>query len=159
MTDELNCSDGAKMLIERMKTHPDEFRGGSARWAMVMNQMLQVRRGGVENNVMMSRRDMNALFDAFETHVMEPAMAAHVVEELMTPKAERKKVQITRPLGKSVLTPAKMQEEALKILEQEFSKAYSAGDHVRATHLLDEYDYQTTGSYDPWSIKHRKPQT
>lgn len=148
MTDELNCSDGAKMLIERMKTHPDEFRGGSARWAMVMNQMLQVRRGGVETNILMSRRDMNALFDAFETHVMETAMAAHVVEELMTPKAERKKVQITRPLGKSVLSPSMMQEEALKILEQKFERAYKANDHVRATQLLDEYEYQNKSRYD-----------
>ncbi len=149
MTDELNCSDGAKMLIERMKTHPDEFRGGSARWAMVMNQMLQVRRGGVETNILMSRRDMNALFDAFETHVMETAMAAHVVEELMSPRAERKTVVVRpRPPGKSVLSPSMMQEEALKILEKEFERAYKENDHPRAAALLDEYEYQNKSRYD-----------
>lgn len=94
MDDELDCSDGAKMLIERMKTHPDEFRGGSARWAVVMNQTLQVRRGGVESNVFVSKRDMNALFAAFETHVMETSLTEHVIKELMEPKEERKKVQV-----------------------------------------------------------------
>lgn len=96
MSDELNCSDGAKMLIERMKTNPEEFRGGHARWALVINQVLQVRRGGVENNIMMSKRDMNALWDAFERHVMEPALAEFAIEELMTPKAERKKVSVVK---------------------------------------------------------------
>jgi hypothetical protein len=100
MSDELDCSDGAKMLIERMQTNPEEFRGGSARWAAVVNQMLQVRRGGLENNLMMSTRDMNALWDAFERHVMEPALAARVITELMEPKAEGKRLEV-RPRGKS----------------------------------------------------------
>lgn len=157
MTDELNCSDGAKMLIERMKTHPDEFKH-NGRWSNIINQVMDVRKGHVGTNHV-SRRDMNAIFDAYETHIMEHKLTERIIEELMTPKPERKAVQVTRSPGKSVLSPSMMQEEALKILEKEFSKAYSAGDHVRATQLLDEYDYQTTGSYDPWSIKHGKPQT
>lgn len=121
MTDELNCSDGAKMLIERMKTNPEEFRGGSARWAVVVNQMLLVRKGGVENNLMVSRRDMNALFEAFETHVMENALAEFAIKELMEPKEDRKKVQVKRGVP---LTSAKITEEALKALHEQYNKAY-----------------------------------
>lgn len=118
MTDELDCSDGAKMLIERMQSNPEEFRGGSARWAVVMNQMLQVRRGGTENNIMMSKRDMNALFNAFEKYVMETALAEHVVKELMEPKPARKQVQV-KPW-----TKAQLEQQMTELLEEEYKNAF-----------------------------------
>jgi len=139
MTDELDCSDGAKMLIERMKEYPQEFRGGSARWSMVIHQVLQVRRGGVENNIMMSKRDMNALWDAFERHVMETALAEHVITRMMEPELERKKVQVTRP---APLTSRQMTEESLKVLQAEFEKAYRESDYHRYAELVAEYEYQ-----------------
>lgn len=148
--DELNCSDGAKMLIERMQSNPEEFRGGAARWATVMNQMLQVRRGAVENNVFMSRRDMNALFDAFEKHVMETSLAEHVIKKLMEPKAERKKVQVKRA---SPITAAGLTDEALKILEAEYRKVCEDAE-------ADRLRYKAADRYDlPWDIKHGRPQT
>lgn len=124
MSDDLDCSDGAKMLIERMKTNPEEFQGGNARWATVVHQMLQVRRGGVENNVFMSKRDMNALFNAFETYVMETALAEHVIKELTEPKAERKRVDI--------LTSKEMSMRAKMLLEEEYKRMYAA--QQRAEH-------------------------
>lgn len=90
--EELDCSEGAKMLIERMKDTPEEFRGHNARWSVVVNQMLQVRRGGFENNIMVSKRDMNALFAAFERYVMETALVQHVIEELADPKPPTRKL-------------------------------------------------------------------
>ena len=122
MSEELNCSDGARMLIERMKTNPEEFRGGGARWAHAVNQMLQVRRGSAENNLMMSRRDMNALFNAFETYVMETALAEYTIKELMEPKPERKNVEVRR----AVQTPASLKKEVLKLLElgEQYTRAY-----------------------------------
>jgi hypothetical protein len=145
MSDELNCSDGAKLLIERMKTNPEEFRGGQARWSVVVNQMLQVRRGAVENNLMMSRRDMNALFDAFETHVMEHALAEFAIHELMEPKPERKKVQVKRA---TPITASQVEKAALDILQEEFGKAYAEGNHAKARAIADEYEYRATGRYD-----------
>jgi hypothetical protein len=136
MSEELNCSDGAKMLIERMKTNPEEFRGGHARWAIVINQVLQVRRGGVENNIMMSKRDMNALWDAFERHVMEPALAEFAIEELMTPKPERKKVQV------NPLTKAQLDRQMSDMLQAEFSRAYAEGNHAKAKAIAEEYEYR-----------------
>lgn len=136
MSEELNCSDGAKMLIERMKTNPEEFRGGQARWAVVVNQMMQVRRGGFENNLMMSRRDMSAMFDAFETHVMEPALAAHAIQELMEPKEARKKVEV-KPL-----TKAQLNQQMNDMLQAEFSRAYAEGNHAKAKAIAEEYEYR-----------------
>lgn len=143
MSEELNCSDGAKMLIERMKTNPEEFRGGHARWAVVINQVLQVRRGGVENNIMMSKRDMNALWDAFERHVMEPALAEFAIEELMTPKAERKKVSV-KPL-----TPARLTEEALKVLEEEYKQVYAAQNAAHNPYRAQQSGVQNS-AYNPF---------
>lgn len=135
------------MLIERMKTNPEEFRGSGARWAMVMNQMMQVRRGSVETNILMSRRDMNALFDAFETHVMETALAEHTITELMEPRAERKKVQVRTP-GKSVLAMDPITQQALKVLEGEFDKAREEGNREKAEYLLKEYNSRYNSRYN-----------
>lgn len=133
MSDDLNCSDGAKMLIERMKTHPEEFRGGGARWAVAVNQMLQVRRGGTENNLMMSRRDMNALWDAFERHVMEPALAEYAVTEMMEPKAEK------HP-AKKLLVPANMRSEMFRLMEESYKREYYEAEQKLRYNSLGRYD-------------------
>ncbi len=143
MSEELNCSDGAKMLIERMKTNPEEFRGGQARWAVVINQVLQVRRGAVENNIMMSKRDMNALWDAFERHVMEPALAEFAIEELMTPKAERKKVEV-KPV-----TPAELDRQVSEMLEKEYARMRAA-QHAAQNNAYNSYRGQMASSTNPF---------
>ncbi len=131
------------MLIERMKTNPEEFRGGQARWAVVINQVLQVRRGGVENNIMMSKRDMNALWDAFERHVMEPALAEFAIEELMTPKAERKKVEV-KPL-----TQAQLSQQMNEILEAEYRRMRAAQSAAQDP-AHNPYRNQLTGGQHPF---------
>jgi hypothetical protein len=143
MSEELNCSDGAKMLIERMKTNPEEFRGGQARWAVVINQVLQVRRGAVENNIMMSKRDMNALWDAFEQHVMEPALAEFAIEELMMPKAERKKVEV-KPL-----TKAQLNQQVNEMLEKEYRRMQAAQDAASNPYRAQQSGVQNS-AYNPF---------
>lgn len=145
MSEELNCSDGAKMLIERMKTNPEEFRGGQARWAVVINQVLQVRRGAVENNIMMSKRDMNALWDAFERHVMEPALAELAIEELMTPKAERKKVEV-KPMP---LTQAQLNQRVNEALEKEYHRMQAAQDAAANPYRAQQSGVQNS-AYNPF---------
>lgn len=121
--DELNCSDGAKMLIERMQSNPEEF-GHNGRWSNIINQMLEVRKGTIGMN-RVSRRDMNALFDAYETYIMEPKLAESIINELMEPKAEKKKPN-------KLLTPGNMSHEMLKLLEQQYSQAYCEYEADRA---------------------------
>ena len=142
MSDELACSDGAKMLIERMKSNPEEFRNSSGRWAQVVNQMLAVRRGGFDSSHMMSTRDMNALFNAYQEYVMETALAEYVMTELMDPETKRKQVTVTpRSPGKPVYYPTMRDEERARI---ELEMARLEHDYKRR---LAEAQYSTTKTW------------
>lgn len=95
MTQELNCSDGAKMLIERMQTHPKEFWGSGAKWSTVMNQAISRAKGVNENHMMLTERDAKALCDAFEKYIREALLAEHVITRVMDPEHDRKQVEIS----------------------------------------------------------------
>lgn len=101
MTQELNCSDGAKMLIERMQTNPHEFWGASSKWSTVMSQVFSRMRGSSESHMMLTERDAIALHDAFEQYIREPMLAEYVIKNTMAPQPERKQVEV-RNLGKSM---------------------------------------------------------
>jgi hypothetical protein len=101
MTQEMNCSDGAKMLIERMQTNPNEFWGATSKWTTVMSQVFSRVRGSSESHMMLTERDAIALHDAFDKYVREPMLAEHVIKGIMAPQPERKHVEV-RNLGKSM---------------------------------------------------------
>ena len=101
MTQEMNCSDGAKMLIERMQSHPNEFWGSTAKWTTIMNQVFSRVKGASETYMMLTERDATALHDAFDKYVREPMLAELVIKNIMAPQPERKQVEV-RNLGKSM---------------------------------------------------------
>lgn len=103
MTQEMNCSDGAKMLIERMQSHPNEFWGSTAKWTTIMNQVFSRVKGASETYMMLTERDAIALHDAFDKYVREPMLAELVIKNIMAPQPERKHVEV-RNLGKSITT-------------------------------------------------------
>ena len=86
MTQELNCSDGAKMLIERMQTHPKEFWGSGAKWSTIMNQALSRSKGVNETHMLLTERDARALCAAFEKYIREALLAEHVITKIMDPE-------------------------------------------------------------------------
>jgi len=96
MTQELNCSDGAKMLIERMQTHPKEFWGSGAKWYTIMTQALSRSKGANETYMLLTERDARALCDAFEKYIREALLAEHVITRIMDPEQDRKRVEISR---------------------------------------------------------------
>lgn len=100
MTQEMNCSDGAKMLIERMQSHPNEFWGSTAKWTTIMNQVFSRVRGLSETHMMLTERDAAALHEAFDKYIREAMLAEHVIRNIMAPPPERKQVEV-RNLGKS----------------------------------------------------------
>ena len=103
MTQELNCSDGAKMLIERMQTNAGEFWGSGAKWSTIMNQAFSCVRGASETHMMLTKRDAIALTTAYDMYVREAILAEHVITQIMTPAPERKQVNVTpRPTGSSL---------------------------------------------------------
>jgi len=67
-TEELNMSEGARMIIERMKTHPEEFEEDGRFHFMV---------SGV--GIHRSRRDREAIEDAYEKLIAEPKFTEQVV--------------------------------------------------------------------------------
>jgi len=82
MTQELNCSDAAKMLIERMATHPDDFKPGERFW-----RVMQIINGESDMGFepVMSKRDIDALTTAaqqlFEATFMEYVLHKLLVKE------------------------------------------------------------------------------
>ncbi len=104
MTQELNCSDGAKMLIERMQTNPREFWGSGSKWSTIMNQAFSRIRGSGETYTVLTERDATALTTAYDMHVREAMLAELVITHIMTPAPERKQVNVTpRPPGSSLI--------------------------------------------------------
>lgn len=121
MTEELNCSDGAKMLIERMQTHPQEFKyGANTKFGRILVTAREIMRGEPRD---MSKRDAEALIKAAETHLFEAWLAEDVITQLMPP--ERKKVDV-RPKGPMTLRD--LNAEALKVLEEQYNQAKLEGD-------------------------------
>lgn len=125
MTQELNCSDGAKMLIERMQTHPQEFKYGSnTAFGSMLVRAREVMRGEPRD---MSKRDAEALITAAETYLFEAWLAEDVITKLMPP--DRKQVNVVPRAQGTVLTTQQMQEEALKLLESQYNQARAFGDY------------------------------
>lgn len=145
MTEELNCSDGAKMLIERMQSNPEEFWGAASKWSTVMNQVWARRRGAMETHTMLTERDADDLAIAYDKYVREAKLAEHVIKNIMDPAPERKKVEIRTP-GKSVMTTSQMRAAALQALEEQYEQAYSwKGDPFAEAPTLT---YNTKNRYD-----------
>jgi hypothetical protein len=78
MDKELNCSEGARMLIERMQTHPDDFKR-NGRFIKISDQILGNIPAGYSE---LSDRDDTALTAAFEKYILEPTLTEYVVDEI-----------------------------------------------------------------------------
>jgi hypothetical protein len=94
----MGCSDAAKMLIDQMKEHPEEFRG----YGGTFTSMLDIAREalqGPHRNVRMSMRDAEAILAAAETHLYEVWLAEDVLTQIMQPKPEPERaVQYATPV-------------------------------------------------------------
>lgn len=67
---ELDCSDGAKMIIERMQTNPEDFNYGGKLYSAFENKKV-------------SARDSKALKEAHDLYILEPRLMAQVLESLL----------------------------------------------------------------------------
>jgi hypothetical protein len=78
VNEELNCSEGARMLIERMQSHPKDFKY-EGRFSRITDQILGKVPVGFSE---LSDRDKDALTAAFQKYVMEPSLTEYVVDEI-----------------------------------------------------------------------------
>jgi hypothetical protein len=81
----MDCSDGAKMLIDQMKEHPEEFRGYAGKFTDTLALVEAVHRGESRR---ISMRDATAILAAAETHLYEVWLAEDVLTMIMKPKEE-----------------------------------------------------------------------
>jgi cytochrome c551/c552 len=84
---QMDCSDGAKMLIDQMKEHPEEFRGYAGKFTAILDKAREAIQG-LHRNVWMSKRDAEAILAAAETHLYEVWLAEDVLTAIMLPKQE-----------------------------------------------------------------------
>ena len=84
MTQELNCSDAAKMLIERMATHPEDFEPNGRFWGV-----MQFMRGepGIGAPSYISDRDLKAVNDAAQ-QLHEDKLMEYVLHKLLVKDEE-----------------------------------------------------------------------
>lgn len=84
------CSDGAKMLIDQMKEHPEEFKGFAGKFRDLLDTAAEVTRGNPRH---MSQRDAVAIMAAAEEHLYEVWLAEEVLTKMMTPKPKKSEYQ------------------------------------------------------------------
>lgn len=82
---QMDCSDGAKMLIDQMKEHPEEFKGFAGKFTHMLDTAAEVTRGNIRH---MSKRDAAAIMAAAEEHLYEVWLAEEVLTKMMAPKPE-----------------------------------------------------------------------
>ena len=109
-SDALNMSAGAEMLIERMKTNPDDFKYAGRFYRVVEAMNAPHGQGWV------SERDQEALRDAYAEHIQEAEFSEWVYNEIFNPKepekdlhkmyaqAQGQKAQIQRAMQGAMLT-------------------------------------------------------
>ncbi len=89
MSEELNCSEGARMLIERMQTHPKDFKH-DGRFARITDSILGKLPVGFSD---LSDRDDTALSEAYDKYILEPQLTEFVVDEIFNGEKPREEEQ------------------------------------------------------------------
>jgi hypothetical protein len=95
----MDCSDGAKMLIDQMKANPEEFRGYAGKFTNLLDTAQDVVRGGAVRG--MSARDAAAIVNAAQTYLFEVWLAEDVLTAIMQPKEEPAKYSVGMTLSAS----------------------------------------------------------
>jgi hypothetical protein len=83
-SDALNMSAGAEMLIERMKTNPDDFIYGGRFYKV----RTAIERTSDDSSGWISPRDFEALVEAYGRLILEPLFSEWVYNEIFNPKEE-----------------------------------------------------------------------
>ena len=105
MDKELDCSEGARMLIERMQTHPKDFKF-EGRFSRIVDHILGKVPVGFND---LSDRDDTALSAAYDKYILEPQLTEFVVDEIFNGEKRRAEEQAkigsaySQQLGQSMM--------------------------------------------------------
>lgn len=110
MTQELNCSDAAKMLIERMATHPEDFEPDGRFWGVMKHIIEESGVGGPMS--IMSKRDLEAVTAAAQ-QLHENKLMEYVLHKLLVNEEKAEITRRTRNVGKlnTVLNSMQMAQQ------------------------------------------------
>jgi hypothetical protein len=127
-------NEGVQILLERMKTHPEEFvpeyDGGVTKWGSVIGQY----------KTYLTKEDCKALDDAWKETVvtaMQQKFTERVLEELVDPKADKGKY------GDSVLDAQVYAQQAqatqahIQLHQQQLAMQAQAAQQVRPGSIYD----------------------
>jgi hypothetical protein len=104
---------GVEILLERMKTNPEEFiEGEMSKWSRVMSSGWDI----------LTEEERTALQDAIRS-----AKREHFNGEVFRVLAQGHDDGVTIDMG-SILTPEMMRQQTTQILSDEFDKAYARQD-------------------------------
>jgi hypothetical protein len=125
-------NDGMKIILERMKTHPEEFKGSdknpfslSGKWVNLV--------GIYEDNL--PEEDVKAFKDAFNV-MRQEEFTAKVMEELLDPKSEQLELDLNikrtppprmQQAGQTIPVPPSLQQTLTKL--KEIQKEYEPKPH------------------------------
>jgi len=116
-------NDGMKIILERMKTHPEEFKNEDNPFAYDGKWIGLVHR--YENNL--PEEDMKAFKDAVDA-MRQEEFTAKVMEELLDPKSEQLELDLNL-----LKTPRMRMQQAGQTLSTSIpSMTLEASEHLRA---------------------------
>ena len=116
---------GVGILLERMKTNPEEFiEGGMSKWARVMDTawaiLAEDERDALQAGINEAKREH------FNGEVMRVLAQGHDEQLVITEDYDRLANTYTTNLGKSMaVTKKSMIDQTTQILRDEFDKAYA----------------------------------
>ena len=159
MSEELNCSEGARMLIERMQTHPKDFKA-DGRFARITDSILGKLPVGFSD---LSDRDDTALSAAYDKYILEPQLTEFVVDEIFNGdrrRAEEQKVQADRysqSLAASMMaTKNQMASNALRGTNMLGTSAVNAAQQGAITSISNGGTGASTTSGQQWFEEEKK---
>ena len=143
---QMGCSDAAKMLIDQMKEHPEEFRGYAGKFTSMLDMAREAAQG-LSRHVKMSTRDAEAILVAAETHLYEVWLAEDVLTSIMQPKPEvEKSPYVTgtgRAVGKSVLSQMAGQAMSNSVFANNNIGANTAtAQHIEQVYRMEQEKYR-----------------
>jgi hypothetical protein len=132
----MGCSDAAKMLIDQMKEHPEEFRGYGGKFTNMLDMAREAIQG-LHRNVRMSQRDATAILAAAEEHLYEVWLAEDVLTMIMKPKEEAEE-----PKYKVGPTPARIANTSLNAMANISSSNTSTSQYIEHAYRMEMEKYK-----------------
>ena len=130
MDKELN--DGITMVIERMKTNPEEFEYGGKMYEYANMAAELMDKSAHQRLWFLSAADKKALVTAY-TDMHKQRFTTGVVQTIFEPKPEYD-INMDRPVRtkRTIGTSLNTLKQAAKILDKEFEKEYAKNSNPRS---------------------------